>query len=196
MLKKKLKYLRYNFTKNKGTLLKKITLFLLFLTTLAFGEAQLYVGTGLGYANVKADLANSSLEETFSEDLMRLKFGYGDRKAYGVEFTLDYVNSDPKKYAFDVSLIKAFDWDIYVNPFVKAGFGGGVLDNRDNENKSLTYGNFHAGAGVYVPLVADFELELAYEYKHRSYQKKNELDITENRTANINYGYIGVNYRF
>ena len=196
MLKKKLKYLRYNFTKFKGYLLKKITLILLFLVTLAQGDAKLYMGTGLGYANVKASPANSSQEETFSEDLVRLKFGYGDREAYGVEFSLDYINSDPKKYAFNVSLIKAFDWNIYVNPFVKTGFGGGVLDNRDNENQSLTYGNFHAGAGVYVPLSEYFELELAYEYKNRSYQRKDEVSTTESRSAHINYGYLGINFRY
>ena len=196
MLKKKLKYLRYNFTKFKGYLLKKITLILLFLVTLAQGDAKLYMGTGLGYANVKANPANSSQEETFSEDLVRLKFGYGDREAYGVEFSLDYINSDPKKYAFDVSLIKAFDWNIYVNPFVKAGFGGGVLDNRDNENQSLTYGNFHAGAGVYVPLGEHFELELSYEYKNRSYQREDEESTTESRSAHINYGYLGINFRY
>jgi len=154
------------------------------------------MGSGYSSADVQTDMANSSLELSENEDALRFKIGYGDRKSYAVEFSIDYINTDPKKYAFDVALLKAFDWGIYINPFVKAGFGAGILDNRDNENKSLTYGSFNLGAGLFLPLGEHFDVELSYEYKNRSFEKVNELDGTESRTSHVNLGYLGVNARF
>lgn len=196
MLQKKFKYLRYNFTKILGIILKKTLLLSLLLTTLAFGESKIYMGTGYGSTNTQTDFANSPVEETTSSDLVRFKLGYGIREAYAIEFSMDYINSDPKKYGFDISLIKAFDWDIYVNPFIKAGFGAGILDNRDNTDKSLTYGSFNLGGGLFIPMGETFDVELSYEYKNRSYEKVNEFDGTESRTSHVNLAYIGFNVRF
>ena len=196
MSQNKFRYLRYNSTKTVGNILKKIVLLSLLLSTLAFGEAKIYMGTGYGYSNAQTDLANSSLEQTSSADLLRVKMGYGDRESYAVEFSMDYINSDPKKYAFDINLIKAFDWGIYVNPFVKVGFGAGMLDNGDNANKSLTYGSFNLGGGVFIPMGENFDIELSYEYKNRSFEKENEFDGTESRTSHVNVVYLGFNFRF
>lgn len=176
--------------------MKKITLFLLLFTTFLLGESKLYIGTGVGYADVVTKTSSSAQEEKFGEDTLRLKIGYGDIKAYAVEFSADYMNSDPKKYAFDISVLKAFDLDIYVNPFAKVGFGGGVLDNRDNTDKSLTYGSFNLGGGIFIPISEYFDAELAYEYKNRSYQKIDENDGTESRTSHVNFVYLGLNFRY
>lgn len=196
MHQKKFKYLRYNSIKILGIILKKIILFSLLLTSFAFGESKIYFGTGYLNINEQIDFANSSLEETITSDAVRLKAGYGNREAYAVEFGLDYINANPKQYAFDISLIKAFDWSIYVNPFIKVGFGAGILDNRDNDNKSLTFGSFNLGGGLFIPMGEHFDIELSYEYKNRSFQKVNQLDETESRTSHLNLGYIGMNVRF
>jgi Outer membrane protein beta-barrel domain len=196
MLQKKFIYLRYNFIKILGIILNKIILLSLLLSSFVFAESKIYMGTGYGYTNTQTNFANSSVEQTTSSDLIRVKAGYGIREAYAVEFSIDYINSNPKKYAFDISLIKAFDWGIYVNPFVKAGFGAGILDNRDNANKSLTYGSFNLGGGIYIPMGEHFDLEFSYEYKNRSYEKVNELEGTESRASHVNLAYLGFNVRF
>ena len=161
-----------------------------------FGDAKLYMGTGYGYYNETANLANSTQEPTFSDSAIKLKAGYGVREAYAVEFCVDYIKGDEKKYDFNVDLVKAFDWGIYVNPYIKAGFGAGIIDNRNNTNKSLSYGSFNLSAGIFIPLDEHFDIELAYDYKHLSYQKVNEQDATESRTSHVNIGYIGFNARF
>ena len=154
------------------------------------------MGTGYAYVNTQTNLANSSAEETSSSDMLRLKAGYGIREAYAIEFALDYINSDPKKYAFEIALVKAFDWGIYINPFVKAGFGAGIIDNSENENKSLTYGSFNLGGGFYVPMGEHYDIEFSYEYQNRSYEKVDRADTTESRTSHSNIAYIGFNVRF
>jgi hypothetical protein len=150
------------------------------------------MGAVYGYSNAQTNLANSSVEQTTSTDLLRVKAGYGIRESYAVEFSMDYINSDPKKYAFDINLIKAFDWDIYVNPFVKVGFGAGMLDKGENNDKTLTYGSFNLGTGIYIPINESYDIELSYEYKNRSFEKEND----ESRTSHVNVIYLGVNLRF
>jgi opacity protein-like surface antigen len=154
------------------------------------------MGTGYGSYSESANLANSTQEPTFVNNAVKLKAGYGVREAYAVEFCVDYIQGDEKKYDFNVDLVKAFDWGIYVNPYIKAGFGAGIIDNRSNTNKSLTYGSFNLSTGIFIPLNEHFDVEIAYDYKHLSYQKVNELDATESRTSNVNIGYVGLNARF
>ena len=174
--------------------MKKIALFLLLLSSIASAESKVYLGTGYGFYNEETTLANET--SNYALNSVKLKAGYGVREAYAIEFSLNYLNGDETKYDFNVDLIKAFDWGIYVNPYVKAGFGAGIVDNRDNDNQSLTYGSFNLGTGFFIPIGEHFDIELGYEYKHLSYEKVNELDGSENRTSNVNIGYVGVNARF
>lgn len=176
--------------------MKKITLLLASLATFAFGESTIYVGGGALYNDTTTKFSGITEELTQSEESFKFKVGYGDREAYAVELSTEYINSDPNKYAFDISLIKAFDFNIYVNPFAKVGFGGGIVDNRDTQNKSLTFGSFNFGGGVFVPFNEDIDVELAYEFKNRSYQRVNETDPNESRTSNVHALYLGANYRF
>jgi len=176
--------------------LKKILLLSLILTSALFAEAKIYMGAGYASSNELTDFANSPDEKTYVSDVIRVKAGYGVREAYAVEFSMDYISGEKKKYAFDINLIKAFDWGIYVNPFVKIGFGAGMVDKIGTTSKTYTYGAFNLGTGIYIPIGENFDIELAYEYKNLSYQKENELDGTESNTANVNIGYIGFNVRF
>jgi len=192
----KFKYLRYNCAKTAGNILKKILLLSLLLSTLLFGEAKIYIGGGYAYYNEQADMPNSSLTQTDSSNAGRIKLGYGERDAYAVEFSLDYIDSDQSKYAFDVNLIKAFDWDIYVNPFVKVGFGAGAMDISNSSSETLSYGSFNLGSGLFVPFNENVDLEFSYEYKNLSYEKADSSPSTENRTSHVNIGYMGCNFRF
>jgi len=182
--------------------LKKIALLLLFASSVLLAEAKIYVGTGYAY---NAETL-SSTNKTITNNAARIKIGYGDRKAYAFEFSVDYVDnnskiidqnqSDGKKYGFNVELLKAWDFGIYVNPFLKAGFGAGYLDTKaDTLNKSLTYGTFNLGAGVFIPLSEHFDIELAYEHKNLSYQKTDNAS-NSNESSTLNIGYIGINARF
>ena len=182
--------------------MKKLLPLLLLFSSLLFAEAKIYLGAGYAY-NSETVKYNSS-EDTISNNALRLKIGYGDRKAYAVELSLDYVDNkssifdsgDGKKYGFNVELLKAWDFDIYVNPFVKAGFGAGYLETpADLNNGSLTYGSWNLGTGIFIPINEHFDIELAYEYKYVSYQKLDN-DLASNPTSSLNIGYIGVNFRF
>jgi len=174
--------------------LKKIVLFILTLTTLALGDSTLYMGTGLSHGNSSIKETPTSQEKKISEDALRLKIGYGNREAYAVELSMDYTKSDPKRYSFDVSVLKAFDFGIYINPFAKVGFGSGILDNRDNANESLTFGSFNAGGGFFIPIGEHFDVECAYELKNISYQK--DSINSQSQTSFINSLYLGLNLRY
>ena len=182
--------------------MKKLLPLLLFISSLLYAEAKIYLGTGYAY-NSETVKYNGS-EDTISNDALRLKIGYGDRKAYAIEFSFDYVDNkssifdsgDGKKYGFNIELLKAWDFDIYINPFVKAGFGAGYLETpADLNNGSLTYGSWNLGTGFFIPVNEHFDVEIAYEYKNVSYQKlDNSLSIKP--TSQLNIGYIGVNFRY
>jgi len=179
--------------------LKKIILLSLLLTSL-YSDAKIYLGAGYtAYAESSKDS-----DATNDSNALKIKAGYGVREAYAVEFSLDYIANTPTleapwkaKYGFNVALIKAFDLDIYVNPFVKAGFGAGIIDNRDNSFMSKTYGSFNMGGGVYIPLSKNYDIEISYTYNNLSYEK-NEQDKLQafNQTSYVNIAYIGINTRF
>jgi len=182
--------------------LKKITLLLLLFSSLLFAEAKIYLGAG--YAYNSETISYVTTEETISNNALRLKVGYGDREAYAIELSFDYVDNkstifdsgDGKKYGFNVELLKAWNFDIFINPFIKAGFGAGYLETpADLNNGSLTYGTWNLGTGCFIPINQHIDLEVAYEYKYVSYQKLDN-DLTINPTSSLNIGYIGVNFRF
>jgi len=174
--------------------LKKIILILLSLTTFAAAQSQIYTGFGYGYFNTDMKNADTDTKESITANAARFKIGYGSREAYAVEFSLDYIDSNPKRYGFDIALIKSYDFDIYVNPFAKVGFGAGILDNRESTAQSLRYGSFNLGGGLYVPLGEHSDIELSYEYKNISYQR--EESQNSNATGNTNNLYIGFNIRY
>lgn len=183
--------------------MKKTILFAL-LTTSLFAEAKIYMGLGYSLYNESYSYSASSLPDT-SDNAYKLKFGYGIREAYAVEFALDYIehasyDQAPKtgkaKYAFNIALMKSFDWGIYINPFVKVGFGAGIIDNRGTTNPSLTYGSFDMGTGFFIPVNDFSDFEIAYEYKNISYEKQNQLDSTIQNSSHVNSLYFGYNIRF
>ena len=182
--------------------MKKIALLILFISSLLYAEAGIYFGTGYAYNNESVSYKDD--EATISNNAARLKVGYGDINAYAVELSFDYVDNkssifdsgDGKKYGFNVELLKAWNFDIFANPFLKAGFGAGYLETpADINNASLTYGTWNLGAGFFIPISEHLDLELAYEYKYVSYQKLDNNEST-NPTSSLNIGYIGINFRF
>ncbi len=183
--------------------MKKIIFFAL-LTTSLFAQSKMYMGLGYSLYNESYSYSASDLPST-SDNAYRLKFGYGIREAYAVEFSLDYIEhasydqtqeTGKAKYAFNIALIKAFDWGIYINPFVKVGFGAGIIDNFEQEEPSFTYGSFDAGTGFFIPVNNFSDFEIAYEYKNLSYEKHSQLDSIVQNSSHINSLYFGYNIRF
>lgn len=182
--------------------MKKIILILLFSSFL-YADANFYFGGGYAVynENIKGDADHAWIDDSSTNNSGIIKVGYGGRNSYSIEFCANYIDNTKTdlrtwkaKYGFDISLIKAFDFNIYVNPFLKAGFGAGMIDNSDNDLQSKTYGSFNIGGGVYIPLSEHYDIELNYTYEHLSYQKSDELKPT-NFTSDANSIYIGINFR-
>ena len=182
--------------------MKKIILSLFLISSLLYAKSTIYLGTG--YAYNSETVSYNSNEETIDNNAARIKIGYGDINAYAIEFSLDYIDNkssifdsnDGKKYGFNVELLKAWNFNIFMNPFIKAGFGAGYLETpADVNNASLTYGSWNLGCGVFIPLNEHFDIEIAYEHKNVSYQKLDNNEST-NPTSSLNIGYIGINFRF
>jgi len=183
--------------------LKKLLLFALLSVSL-FGDARVYMGLGYDLYSENYTASASGLPNV-TDNAVKLKIGYGIRKAYAVEFSLDYIDhaavdetpiTGKAKYGFNIALLKAFDWGIYVNPYLKAGFGAGLLDTEGTGEKSLSYGSFDLGTGLFIPINSSYDIELGYEYRHLSYEKENNQELTQKNESNVNIIYIGINARF
>lgn len=204
MMAKKFRYLRYNCEKFIRKIpLKKLLLTLLFGASL-FADAKIYIGGAYGLYNESYAYSASALPDT-TDNALKLKVGYGMRDSYAVEFSLDYIDhadynnhkaTGKAKYGFNVALMKAYDWGIYINPYIKAGFGAGILDNKGNTEQSLTYGSFDAATGFFLPINESYDLELSYEYKHLTYEKQQILDSSIRNESHVNTLYLGFNVRF
>jgi len=181
--------------------LKKNLLFLpLLIASSLYGDAHVYFGTGIAHVSEKLDSTDKSITNTQKS----IKIGYGIRDSYAVEFALDYTpnnktyfaSDDGRKYGFSVDLIKAYDFGIFINPYLKLGFGAGALQTTaDLNNNSLKYGTFNTAVGFFIPLSSQFDVEMAYQYKYVSYEKIN-LATSDNPNSNLNLAYIGFNIRF
>ncbi len=184
--------------------MKKIILFFLFCINL-FAEPQTYIGMNYGGTYEKFTTAKA----TESSPFLNLKAGYGVRDGYGVEIYFEYVqnkskifSSDPatkydgNKYAINIALVKSFDFDIYVLPFVKAGFGAGSFKVARTLDKRLSYGSFNLGTGIYIPITKHYDIELGYRYKSISHEGLNLISQTIIHTANAYSAYVGFNFRY
>jgi len=182
--------------------LKKLLLLFPLLSSLLLAQAQIYFGTGYTYNSETLSYIGS--EKSFQNNGVRIKVGYGDIKAYSIELSLDYIDNkeailaqgDAEKIGFNLELLKAFDWDIYVYPFFKAGFGAGYLKtNADVVNQSLSYGTWNVGTGIFIPYTKHIDFEVAYEYKSLSYQKTDPT-LDTSPSSDLNILYMGINLRF
>ena len=187
---------------NNNTL-KKLLLFLLLMSSL-YSQSQFYIGTGIGAYNESFDTDN---DISLSTSIATFKVGYGDRKNYAIELILDYMPNKSKifsssgtydgdRYGFNLALVKAFDFDIYALPFVKAGFGSGFMKIDRAMQTKLSYGSYNIAAGMLLPVNKTFDIELGYEYRYVSYQAINTIAQRVQYNAHANSVYGGINIRF
>ena len=78
--------------------MKKITLFLLLISSL-YSDALLYVGLGHGYY----EESYTDVDAQSSNTISTFKIGYGERKAYAVEFSLENLKNTAKIFSLDDS---------------------------------------------------------------------------------------------
>jgi len=187
--------------------LKKIILFLLLITSL-YSDTKLYLGASYGYFNEEfthaVDAQGNGVDAQSTTGAAKFKVGYGVREAYAIEFSLDYIDNKSKifsdedgaKYAFNLDFVKAFDLDIYVNPFFKAGFGAGFLDINRVTQKTLNYGSYNLGLGMFIPIDEYFDFEVGYDYKNLSYESINTVAQKLSYESNVNVIYFGFNVRY
>ena len=184
--------------------MKKI-IFLLLVSISLYSDAKTYLGLNYGQLNENFTTEDAKTSSQF----VTLKAGYGLREAYAVEIYLEYAkneskifSSDPSvsvdgdKYSINVELVKTFDLDIYVLPFIKAGFGAGFLTIDRTLDDKLSFGSFNAGTGVYIPLTDNFDFELGYKYKSFSYEALDLISskiIHESESSSV---YFGFNVRY
>ena len=180
--------------------MKKIILFSLLITSL-YSDAKVYMGISGGYLNETFD---DDASTTASAEMAKFKIGYGIREAYAVEFSVDYLKNDSNifsttgqdgdKYGLNVELVKAFDWDIFINPYFKAGFGAGYFNIEHESENLLNYGSYNLGIGFFIPMNEHFDFELGYDYKYISYEKIESTNSDIN--SNMHGAYAGFNVRF
>lgn len=135
---------------------------------------------------------------------VQLKAGYGDIRGYAVEFDLGYGGYDKNIFSdkdgeyiyFDVSLIRAFDFDIGFYPFIKLGFGTGELAVERTVTNSLSSGSFFGGIGVYAPIAYGFDFEASVLYRSKSWERLEMIGAQVESSSSIVEPYLGLNYRF
>lgn len=185
--------------------MKRILLFLL-LTSSLFSDAKFYLGMNYGTFE---ESFNGDTEAFISSGITTFKIGYADRDTYGVEFSLDYTPNKSKifssdestkydgdRYGLNVSLSKAFNYNIYILPYIKAGMGAGFLKvDREIEDK-LYYGSFNIGGGILLPINDSVDLELGYDYRYSSYKAIDLIVHKEIYESNIQIAYFGFNVRY
>lgn len=181
--------------------MKKTILFLLLLTSVYADNSQIYLGLSSGYYN---ESFTDGVDAKSSSYMSKLKIGYGDRDAYAVEFSLDYMDnqsnifssSDGSKTGMNVELLKAFDFNTFFNPFFKAGFGAGFLSIDTKMQQTLHYGSYNLGAGFFVPLNKSFDFELTYDYKAITYEELDTIANSISYKSNLNAISFGINMRY
>ncbi len=183
--------------------MKKIILFLLLISSL-YSESQVYFGASYGFFDEKF---NEGIEAESSTQAVKVKAGYGVRSAYAVEFSLEYIDNkskifsssdelDGKKYGMNIELLKAFDFNIYIFPFIKAGFGGGFLKIDRVLQDELFYGSYNLGTGFFIPINKTFDIELGLDYKYNTYKSIDTVAKKIMYRSNVNNAYIGFNIRY
>ncbi len=183
----------------------KKTILFFFLSINLFAASQTYIGVNYGGIYEKFTTANA----TDSSEFLNLKVGYGVRNSYAVEFYFEYVQNrskifssnpatqyDGDRYGVNLALVKSFDFDIYLLPFVKVGFGAGSFKIVRTLDTQLSYGSFDLGTGVYLPLSKHYDIELGYRYKSISYEGLDLVSQTILHTSNANSFYVGFNFRY
>jgi hypothetical protein len=191
----------------KAVNVKRLLTLLLGVLTCVSAEPTVHIGLGTAGGSETFSVKNpgqDAQEEHAALQTVQLKAGYGDIRAYAVELDLGYgrydknifSNKDTDYIYFDLSLIKAFDFDWGLYPFFKLGFGTGELEVRRTLTNSVSSGSFFGGVGFYWPVAFGFDLELSAIYRDKSWEDLDMVGAQVESESGIVEPYLGINYRF
>jgi opacity protein-like surface antigen len=166
-----------------------------------YADAKFYVGTDYGIFKESMSGNTSAYSES---GISTLKLGYADRETYGIEFSLDYTKNksnifsadDGDRFGLNINLLKAFDYNIYILPYIKAGIGAGFLSIDRAVDDKLYYSSYNIGTGVLLPVNENFDFEIGYDYKYTSYESINMVSEKLLFSSHINVVYAGFNIRY
>ena len=183
-------------------MMRKIIFAWLFIWSMAQAEPQAFLGFGGG--SLVEQYSSTSINKTVGGYHAKVTAGYGERTAYMVQIGLSYIEYDSNVFSpddgynlyLDVDLIKAFDFNIGFYPFVKAGFGAGKMKVARSVQSELGNGDFHLGAGVYVPLGKYVDIEFSFVSRGKNWEKINLIATQEEVTSASIEPYFGINFRY
>ena len=185
--------------------MKKIILSLLLFSSFLFADSKAYFGLAYGTVEENFKTANAT---SSSPEALNIKFGYGIRKAYAIEVSLEYVANESKifstgdaefdgdKYSMNIELVKSFDLDIYILPYLKAGFGTGIMKIDRVLDDSLSFGSFNLGTGIFISINDNLDFEIEYKYKSFSYEGLDLIASSITHTSFSHSAYFGLNIRY
>lgn len=182
--------------------MKKIILLFILLLPSLYADAKLYFGTN--YTYFYETLQTQKQTAYSSTHNIGIKAGYGRRDAYAFEFSVDATQNDAniisendaEKLSLNIELLKAFDLDLFFNPYIKAGFGAGYLKVDRKTSSTINFGSFNFGSGIFISLSDWIDLELGYLYKNISYEKANLIDQKIELNSDQHGAYAGIIFRF
>ncbi len=179
-----------------------------FFSAVLWAESGVYIGAGGTMYNEdftfnSTGFASNEMSATYQGS--KIKIGYGERKAYAIEFSLSYGEYDKNIFSdddgaqvfVDIDIIKAFDTDIGFYPFIKFGFGVGNLKIDRVLDSSVASGSFQVGGGFFIPIFGgDFELEASAVYRWKNFEGIDLVGDTAEIDSSVIEPYIGLGYRF
>lgn len=177
------------------------------MSTTIMHAADVYLGLGGTSATESFRVENPGVGARTSQTLFNgafVKVGYGDIDAFAVEARIGYGRYDQNVFSvedsdflsFDVTLLKAFDFDWGIYPYGKIGFGTGELEVRRTIHRSRSSGSFFAGGGFFIPILDDFDAEFSMTYRSRNWQDIDMIGTQVKSNSHRIEPYLGINYRF
>lgn len=175
--------------------------------------ADVYVGVEYGAASntherevTGAGSGTSEYDKDYSD--IKLKIGGGEDGGVKVQATLSFIEYDEsifdntnKDYIeVGLDLIKEFEVNKNVYPFIKGGLGVGSMDVEGYSESSITGVSLNLGAGLSFKATDNFYLVGGVDYVYRKWQDIEYTigwsTVTVSTTDSALKPYIGANFKF
>ncbi|MGD9655043.1 MAG: outer membrane protein [Sulfuricurvum sp.] len=175
--------------------------------------ADVYVGVEYGAASNTEEwewtgASNGTREYDNDYRDIKLKIGGGEDGGVKVQATLSFIKFDDivfdatnKDYIeVGVDLIKEFEVNKNVYPFIKGGLGVGSMDVEGYNQSSILAVSVNVGAGVSFKATDNFYFVGGIDYVYRDWQDIEYTTGLSTTTVNMTNSalkpYIGANFKF
>ena len=177
--------------------------------------ADVYVGVEYGAASNTHEIEASAGAYTATGDYdndysnIKLKIGAGEDGGVKLQGTLSFISYDEsifdetnKDYVeFGLDLIKEFEVNKQLYPFIKGGMGVGAMDVEGYTEDSILAVSFNLGAGLSFKATDNISLLAGVDYVYRKWQ---DIEVYYNYYTTVDVSvsdsgfkpYIGLNVQF